>query len=365
MYSPDSSIDDRYFYNPMNSLSESEQDMTFQNKSSLISDQPAIAAKKAGTIIDNQVQSIEKKTTNFKIDNVENYKEVKLPDQSFNKQSQQPTQNFQKTQPQVSQNVKIQKSIDQKPTSVGTSNVEITNASARKKPRIFEPINTDEKLEQTSFLKELNRMAGEEAQKKHVEIKQIQNAEDLIIQKQLFLFTNYNEKNVQQYIDKAQNQVEKLQNHLDLLQQLKEYNDKLNEIGPMCLDKDVSLLDQVSEDKRKQRSREEFKILYTQIQKLEIISRTDYDQDCTETIQTLLKDIEIKLKLEFAIENLSRLKPQLQLLKNNRNFQTEFQAYLDLMKQSQKFESEKLKPQLEMMKSSLKIRAQKIHHQIS
>lgn len=28
MYTPDSSIDDRFFYNPMNSLSESEADQT-------------------------------------------------------------------------------------------------------------------------------------------------------------------------------------------------------------------------------------------------------------------------------------------------------------------------------------------------
>ncbi|CAD8143171.1 unnamed protein product [Paramecium pentaurelia] len=365
MYSPDSSIDDRYFYNPMNSLSESEQDMTFQNKSSLISEQPAIAAKKTGTIIENSVQSLEKKTINFKVDNVDNYKEVKLPDQSFNKQYQQPTQNIQKPQPQVQQNIRVQKTNDQKPSAVGNSIVEQTNQSARKKPRIFEPLNTDEKLEQTSFLKELNRMAGEEAQKKHLEVKQIQNAEDLIIQKQLFLFTNFNEKNVQQYIDKAKDQVEKLEIQQDQLLLYKEYNQKLNEIGPLCLDKEVSLLDQTSEEKRKQKSREEFKLLYNQISKLEIASRTDYDQDCSEMIQTMLKEIEIKLKLEFAIENLQRLKPQLQILKNNRNFQTEFQAYLDLIKQSQKYESEKLKPQLELMKSSLKIRAQKIYQQIN
>ncbi|CAD8212291.1 unnamed protein product [Paramecium octaurelia] len=365
MYSPDSSIDDRYFYNPMNSLSESEQDMTFQNKSSLISEQPAVVAKKTGTIIENSVQSLEKKTINFKMDNIDNFKEVKLPDQSFNKQTPQPTQNVQKAQPQVNQNVKVQKTIDQKPTAVGNSIAEQTNTSARKKPRIFDPLNTDEKLEQTSFLKELNRMAGEEAQKKHVEVKQIQNAEDLIIQKQLFLFTNYNEKNVQQYIDKAKDQVERLQSQQELLLQFKEYNDKLNEIGPQCLDKDMTLLDQTSAEKRKQKSREEFKLLYTQIAKMEMASRTDYDQDCTEMISNMLKDIEIKLKLEFAIENLQRLKPQLQLLKNNRNFQTEFQAYLDLIKQSQKYESEKLKPQLELMKSSLKIRAQKIFQQIN
>jgi hypothetical protein len=43
----------------------------------------------------------------------------------------------------------------------------------------------------------------------------------------MFLSTNYNEKNIQTYIDKAKAQLEKLDDYENELHALKFYNDKL------------------------------------------------------------------------------------------------------------------------------------------
>lgn len=50
------------------------------------------------------------------------------------------------------------------------------------------------------------------------------------------------------------------------------------------------------------------------------------------TVESVEAEMDVLHKLQSAMENLERLKPQIELMKSNHQFVIQFQAYIDLLK---------------------------------
>lgn len=64
-----------------------------------------------------------------------------------------------------------------------------------------------------AFSKELNKLASGTQAKSHIETKQVNSVEALLQQKALFFTTNFNHKNVQSFLEKAQGVYQRLEKH--------------------------------------------------------------------------------------------------------------------------------------------------------